>query len=71
MMTSSLSNLVIHWKEVIYYILSHDGTAEPLRVSPPEAVDYVFNLMIAYCLGSKALFLKLNYTSFVPVYRAG
>ena len=26
----------------------HDGTAEPLRVSPPEAVDYVIDLNLAY-----------------------
>jgi hypothetical protein len=43
-MTSFLSNLAIHWKEVIYYISLHAGTAEPLRVSPPEAVDYVIDL---------------------------
>ena len=45
MMTSFLSNLPIHWKEVIYYIWPHAGTAEPLRVSPPEAVDYVSDLV--------------------------
>jgi hypothetical protein len=27
--------------QVLYSILAHDGTAEPLRVSPPEAVAYL------------------------------
>ena len=45
-MTSFLSNVVIHRKEVIYYISPHAGTAEPLRVSPPEAVDYVIDLLV-------------------------
>jgi len=27
--TSFLLNLAVHWKGVIYYTLSHDGTAEP------------------------------------------
>jgi len=31
-------------KEVLYYILLHDGTAEPLGVSPPEAVAYLLEL---------------------------
>jgi hypothetical protein len=44
MVTSFLSNLAIHRKEVIYYISPHAGTAEPLRVSPPKAVDYVIDL---------------------------
>jgi len=43
-MTSFLSNLAIHWKAIIYYIPLHAETAEPLRVSPPEAVDYVVDL---------------------------
>jgi hypothetical protein len=44
MMTSFLSNLAIHWKEVIYYIFPHSRTAELLRISPPEAVDDVIDL---------------------------
>ncbi len=32
-------------KEVIYTILRQAETAEPLRASPPEAVDYVSDLM--------------------------
>jgi hypothetical protein len=27
-----------------YYSCMHDGTAEPLRVSPPEAVAYLLEL---------------------------
>jgi len=43
-MTSFLLNLAVHWKEAIYYIHLHDGTAEPFRVAPPEAVAYFIEL---------------------------
>ena len=38
-------NVVVRCKEVLYSILMHDGTAEPLRVSPPEAVAYLLELL--------------------------
>src|SRR5215471_19675819 len=44
MRTSFQVNVVVRCKEVLYYILLHDGTAEPLRVSPPEAVAYLLEL---------------------------
>ncbi len=53
-MTSFLSNVVIHRKEVIYYISPHAGTAEPLRVSPPKAVDYVTDLTLVIPCGKYA-----------------
>jgi hypothetical protein len=47
MRTSFQVNVVVRWKEVLYDILLHDGTAEPLRVSPPEAVAYLLELSSA------------------------
>lgn len=45
MVTSFQVNVVVHCKEVIHYLLVHAGTAEPLRVSPPEAVAYSLEVM--------------------------
>src|ERR671931_322005 len=44
MRTSFQVNVAVRCKEVLYYILVHDGTAEPLRVSPPEAVGLLLEL---------------------------
>ena len=44
--TSFQRNVVVRCKEVIHVllVLVHAGTAEPLRVSPPEAVAYLLEL---------------------------
>ena len=45
--TSFQRNVVVRCKEVIHVllVLVHAGTAEPLRVSPPEAVAYLLELI--------------------------
>jgi hypothetical protein len=41
---------VAHWEYVSPRYLVHAGTAEPLRVSPPEAVAYLLELtLFSHC----------------------
>ena len=43
-MTSFQVNVVVRCKEVTHSLSVHAGTAEPFRVSPPEAVAYPLEL---------------------------
>jgi len=36
---------VVRWQLLSFRSLGHAGTAEPLRVSPPEAVAYLLELL--------------------------
>jgi hypothetical protein len=45
MSTSCQVNVVVRCKEVLYDSFMHDGTAEPLRVAPPEAVAYLLEFL--------------------------
>ena len=47
MVISFQVNVVVRGKEVTHFLLVHAGTAEPLRVSPPEAVAYPLELPAA------------------------
>ena len=38
---------VVHGERVSPHYLVHAGTAEPLRVSPPEAVAYLLELSLS------------------------
>ena len=42
---------VVHGERVSPHYLVHAGTAEPLRVSPPEAVAYLLELKMIVFLG--------------------
>ena len=39
---------VVHGERVSPHYLVHAGTAEPLRVSPPEAVAYLLELYFSF-----------------------
>src|SRR5437016_8742037 len=49
-----------------YYILVHDGTAEPLRVSPPEAVAYLLELDAHRLLSYRLLWFETEPRSRYP-----
>jgi hypothetical protein len=52
--TSFHVHVVVRCKAVLSTMLLHAGTAEPLQVSPPEAVAYLFKLFRTVCFCSNA-----------------
>ena len=51
---------VVHGERVSPHYLVHAGTAEPLRVSPPEAVAYLLELRRARIRSSRENRVKMN-----------